>query len=936
MSTFASASSSTVTDLHKRVRYSTGLVLGVDEFEQEQAHLLERDRLHTRALHGYGTVYGLRLEMEESPQLAVTPGLAMTPSGQHVCVGQRQCALLNDWVKALTPSDFKDEDLSIPDIPEDEDTTLSVYVVLCYRECETDAVPMSGGPCRTAEDSAVPSRIAEDFELQLRLAPPAQASEEATRAFGAFLRRIQPTEHDERAISADTFEDMVEDELETIRAQVRDERTPVTVSEEGAPIYLEASSAHASLTKAFRMWSRLEARGIDVSSNRCGVLDGNDPHCVRLGKVDLTIGREEDGFVLEDVSEADISVDDRPVLLETRLLQEYLAHGSLDAESIRRTLATVSVEGAGTLRLWFHHDELVDLAGDAPLEVEVNAETVPVNDVSAVDIGRNAFDLSLEGSVAPGDRIAVRIPLADVEEQEADVSLLDRLDEEAAPDYLDRSGEAVVVYTVAPDATLQLDDLEDVEIEDEPDTEQVLAWDPELSVWKNQELEKPDTLSIEEVAATLPTLPFATSEVVALDSLAEIYEGVDEGREMVDQARDVRDEVSAGIAGRAIPVRVRFHLNTHEEITTTDNVFDVEDFSVRVFSERKFPMSTYLYLTQEDVLGRAQLARNVFVLFVRENAIYKRPYLRLRFDLSETQINERDESGEITNAYEATEWIQERPVKWLGHDGTNYVTVFTSWESVGGDLKGADYAPRVTGIQGTSVSEEGAEEGDVLALEVRNGDREWAPTSLVDLDLSDLDVAPAGHTHALNDLSDVNADAPDTDDVLTWQNGTWAPGSGGGGEVDPSTLAGEYVSTNPETADPYAIVAAGTVILTETEAGRGAEMKDPAYGGITVNLIDEKRGLFLLSFEGYTAPDPPGPNPYVVKGTPVRRQPVADTDEQTQVPVGATFAVIRFREEGVIVQCVDQQIELVGGGEGVGLNVRPLRHMVEISQVGGR
>ena len=45
---------STGLDPDKRVKYSLGLVLGVDEFEQEQHYLLGRGRQHNRALHGYG------------------------------------------------------------------------------------------------------------------------------------------------------------------------------------------------------------------------------------------------------------------------------------------------------------------------------------------------------------------------------------------------------------------------------------------------------------------------------------------------------------------------------------------------------------------------------------------------------------------------------------------------------------------------------------------------------------------------------------------------------------------------------------------------------------------------------------------------------------------------------------------------------------------
>ena len=44
-----------------RVFYQYGMVLGLDDFLQEQTHNLGLDYHHERALHGYGTVYGLHV-----------------------------------------------------------------------------------------------------------------------------------------------------------------------------------------------------------------------------------------------------------------------------------------------------------------------------------------------------------------------------------------------------------------------------------------------------------------------------------------------------------------------------------------------------------------------------------------------------------------------------------------------------------------------------------------------------------------------------------------------------------------------------------------------------------------------------------------------------------------------------------------------------------
>ena len=52
-------------DCLKRVNYQFGMVLGENEFVNEQCYFLEKEYMHNRALHGYGTVSGLGVGKEE-------------------------------------------------------------------------------------------------------------------------------------------------------------------------------------------------------------------------------------------------------------------------------------------------------------------------------------------------------------------------------------------------------------------------------------------------------------------------------------------------------------------------------------------------------------------------------------------------------------------------------------------------------------------------------------------------------------------------------------------------------------------------------------------------------------------------------------------------------------------------------------------------------
>ena len=88
----------------KRVRYGLGMLLGVADFEQEQAWVLEQDRSHARTLHGCGVVGGLGVAVTGTA-LKVAPGMAIDGFGRVINVCGDQCADLNAWL--LVPEHHK-------------------------------------------------------------------------------------------------------------------------------------------------------------------------------------------------------------------------------------------------------------------------------------------------------------------------------------------------------------------------------------------------------------------------------------------------------------------------------------------------------------------------------------------------------------------------------------------------------------------------------------------------------------------------------------------------------------------------------------------------------------------------------------------------------------------------------------------------------------
>ena len=83
-------------DPTKRVNYTYGMVLGVDDFVQEQTYHAARGEWLARDLVGYGTVNGLAVSAGKTAQneteVIVTAGAALSPRGQLIRVAPTQCA----------------------------------------------------------------------------------------------------------------------------------------------------------------------------------------------------------------------------------------------------------------------------------------------------------------------------------------------------------------------------------------------------------------------------------------------------------------------------------------------------------------------------------------------------------------------------------------------------------------------------------------------------------------------------------------------------------------------------------------------------------------------------------------------------------------------------------------------------------------------------
>jgi hypothetical protein len=314
------------TDPTKRVNYTHGMILGVDDFTQEATYLTSRDRWLAREALGYGTLTGLDVSLRVDPGrgtgVVVSPGVALTPTGHLVEVTRDQCAFLNDWLAA---------NAGAVELPEGG-AAIPVFVTLRYRECLTDDQPVPGEPCRTDQSYVAPSRITDDFHLELNFDAPGQVEELAVRAFARWLESVQVADvphTDERladfrrrmlifAAAADPLPDPL-----AFAPTVEWGTVPPP-----ADLVIPGSHTVEYLRAAFLVWTTdIRTRTWEEHRARSSTPPTGD--AVLLARLDLPVTAADDNagndvLVLDTAREIAIVETDRPYLLHMRMLQEWL------------------------------------------------------------------------------------------------------------------------------------------------------------------------------------------------------------------------------------------------------------------------------------------------------------------------------------------------------------------------------------------------------------------------------------------------------------------------------------------------------------------------------------------------------------------------------------------------------------------------------------
>jgi hypothetical protein len=114
----------------ERLRYFYGRLLSAGDFELEQNYFRGKQKLHNRALHGFGIVSGLRVSIV-ARKIVVSAGLALDCEGNELVVGTDE-TLPNpagSWQTAYVNARFVEQELQ-PDAFANEATIIREVAVL--------------------------------------------------------------------------------------------------------------------------------------------------------------------------------------------------------------------------------------------------------------------------------------------------------------------------------------------------------------------------------------------------------------------------------------------------------------------------------------------------------------------------------------------------------------------------------------------------------------------------------------------------------------------------------------------------------------------------------------------------------------------------------------------------------------------------------------
>ena len=152
---------------YSALSYHFGMLLGVDDFETEQAYHRAKHRLHNAWLHREGVVWGFGVSInEDHGEVRVAPGLALDAAGRELHLEAEACLNVGKWFE----KNQNDPNLQV-EATDAETKILKTHVVIRFKACLTRQVPALMEPCNNAGTGTAYSRVFETIEILMLPGP---------------------------------------------------------------------------------------------------------------------------------------------------------------------------------------------------------------------------------------------------------------------------------------------------------------------------------------------------------------------------------------------------------------------------------------------------------------------------------------------------------------------------------------------------------------------------------------------------------------------------------------------------------------------------------------------------------------------------------------------------------------------------------------------
>jgi hypothetical protein len=154
---------------YSALSYHFGMLLGVDDFETEQAYHRAKHRLHNAWLHREGVVWGFGVAVDQDRgEIRVKPGMALDAAGRELHLEADACLNVEKWLA----KNEKDPNIEL-ETSDTEKKIRRAHVVIKFKACLTRQVPAFMEPCNNAGTGTAYSRVFETVEILMRpgLAP---------------------------------------------------------------------------------------------------------------------------------------------------------------------------------------------------------------------------------------------------------------------------------------------------------------------------------------------------------------------------------------------------------------------------------------------------------------------------------------------------------------------------------------------------------------------------------------------------------------------------------------------------------------------------------------------------------------------------------------------------------------------------------------------